>query len=83
MNIKGRKLYRSRDNRRIAGVCGGLAKVLDIDARLLRWGFILTAEVTAVIYLLLWIYLDEEPVESHQGLRSQYSEVHGTPVGEW
>jgi phage shock protein C len=63
MNIKGRKLYRSRDNRRIAGVCGGLAKVLDIDARLLRWIFILTAEATSAVYLLLWICLDEEPVE--------------------
>jgi len=64
MGPKNTQLYRSRDNRRIAGVCGGLAKVLEIDARLLRWIFILTAEVTAVIYLLLWIYLDEEPVEA-------------------
>ena len=83
MGLKNVKLYRSREDRMIARVCGGLAKYLDIDPRLLRWAFVLTAEVTAPIYILLWIYLDEEPVESHQGLRSQYSEVHGTPVGEW
>jgi len=62
MDLKS-TLYRSREDRKIAGVCGGLAKLLDIDPRLLRWAFVLTAEVTAPIYLLLWIYLDEEPVE--------------------
>jgi phage shock protein PspC (stress-responsive transcriptional regulator) len=31
--------------------------------RLLRWIFVLTAEVTAPIYILMSIYLDEEPVE--------------------
>jgi phage shock protein C len=73
MNTENKKLYRSRDNRMIAGVCGGLGKHLDIDPRLLRWAFLLTAEATASIYILLWIFLDEEPVEQHQVLRSQYS----------
>ena len=63
MNTENKKLYRSRDNRRIAGVCGGLGKYLDIDPRLLRWAFVLTAEVTAPIYIVMWICLDEEPVE--------------------
>jgi phage shock protein PspC (stress-responsive transcriptional regulator) len=47
----------------IARVCGGLARLLGIDPGLLRWAFALTAEVTAPIYILLWVYLDEEPVE--------------------
>jgi phage shock protein PspC (stress-responsive transcriptional regulator) len=63
-----KKLYRSRDDRRIAGVCGGLGKFLNIEPRLLRWAFVLTAEVTAPIYILMWIYLDEEPVEQKQDL---------------
>jgi phage shock protein C len=63
MELKN-KLYRSREDRRIAGVCGGLAKLLNINPHLLRWAFALTAEVTAPIYLLLWLYLDEEPVEA-------------------
>jgi phage shock protein C len=63
------KLYRSRDDRRIAGVCGGLAKHLNIDPHLLRWAFVLTAEVTAPLYLLLWIYLDEEPDETGEHIR--------------
>ena len=62
MSTENKKLYRSRDDRMIAGVCGGLAKHLSIDSRLLRWAFVLTSEVTAPIYILMWIYLDEEPV---------------------
>ena len=73
MNAEKKKLYRSRDNQMIAGVCGGLGKHLNINPRLLRWAFVLTAELTAPIYLLLWIGLDEEPVEQHQGLRAQHS----------
>ena len=63
MNTENRKLYRSRDDQMIAGVCGGLGKYLGIDSRLLRWIFVLTAEVTAPIYILMWIYLNEEPAE--------------------
>jgi phage shock protein C len=73
VNTETKKLYRSRDDRMIAGVCGGLGKHLNIDPRLLRWAFILTSEATAPLYLLMWLCLDEEPVEQHQGLPSQYA----------
>lgn len=73
MNTENKKLYRSRDDRHIAGICGGLAKYLNIDSRLLRWAFVLTAQVTAPLYLLMWIYLEEEPVEQHQNLHPQHS----------
>ena len=63
MELKN-KLYRSREDRKIAGVCGGLAKLWNIDVHLLRWAFVLTAEVTAPLYLLLWLTLDEEPVKT-------------------
>ena len=63
MNTENKKLYRSREDRKIAGVCGGLGKHLNVDPLLLRWAFVLTAEVTAPIYILMWICLDEEPVE--------------------
>jgi phage shock protein PspC (stress-responsive transcriptional regulator) len=63
MTSETKTLYRSREDRVIAGVCGGLGKHLNVDPRLLRWIFVLTAEVTAPVYLLLCIFLDEEPVE--------------------
>ncbi len=31
-----RKLYRSRDNKKLFGVCSGLAKYLDVDPTVLR-----------------------------------------------
>jgi phage shock protein C len=63
MTAEGKTLYRSREDRVIAGVCGGLGKHLNVDPWLLRWIFILTAEVTAPIYILMCILLDEEPVQ--------------------
>jgi phage shock protein C len=68
MNTENKKLYRSRDDRRIAGVCGGLGNYLNIEPRLLRWAFVLTSGATAPIYIMLWIYLDEEPIEQKQDL---------------
>jgi phage shock protein PspC (stress-responsive transcriptional regulator) len=47
MITESRTLYRSRDNRVIAGVYGGLGKRLSIGPRLLRGALVLTAEVTA------------------------------------
>ena len=75
MNTENKQLYRSRDNRMIAGVCAGLAKHLNIDVRLLRWIFVLTAEVTVPVYLLIWIFVNEEPAEQDQGLQSSDQEI--------
>jgi phage shock protein PspC (stress-responsive transcriptional regulator) len=56
-------LRRSRSDRWISGVCGGLAKVSKIDSwvwRLVFTAFTLTFGFGAVIYLLLWIFVPEE-----------------------
>ncbi len=36
-----KRLYKSRDNRMISGVCGGLADYFNIDATFVRLAFIL------------------------------------------
>ena len=59
-----RKLYRSRSNRQIAGVCGGLAEYFNMDATLLRVLFIVLAVLGGsgiVLYLALWIIVPREP----------------------
>jgi phage shock protein C len=59
-----RKLYRSRTNRKLAGVCGGLAQYLNADATLIRVLFVVLALLGGpglVIYLLMWILVPEEP----------------------
>jgi phage shock protein PspC (stress-responsive transcriptional regulator) len=48
-------LHKSKKNKVLFGVCGGLAYTLGIDAPLLRLGFVFGAFFTGS--LLLWIYL--------------------------
>jgi phage shock protein PspC (stress-responsive transcriptional regulator) len=60
-----RKLYRSRTNRKLAGVCGGLAQYFNTDATLIRVLFVVLALLGGpglVIYLVLWIVVPEEPL---------------------
>ena len=60
-----RRLSRSRTNRKLAGVCGGLAQYSNIDATLIRVLFVVLALLGGpglVIYLLMWILVPEEPL---------------------
>ncbi len=58
-------LRRSRSDRWIAGVCGGLAEYSGVDPVLWRVGFVgLTVAGGAgiVVYLLLWVLLPSAPL---------------------
>ena len=57
------KLYRSVDDRWIAGVCGGLGRHFNIDPILIRIAFILgiMGGMGLVIYIILAIFIEEEP----------------------
>jgi phage shock protein C len=59
-----RKLYRSKTNRKLAGVCGGLAQYLNVDATVIRVLFVLLAVLGGsglVLYLAMWIIVPDEP----------------------
>ena len=59
-----RKLYRSRTDRKLAGVCGGLAQYFNMDATLIRVLFVVLAVLGGsglVIYLAMWIIVPNEP----------------------
>jgi phage shock protein C len=59
-----RKLYRSRTNRKLAGICGGLAQYFNLDATLIRVLFVVLAVLGGsglVIYLVMWIIVPNEP----------------------
>jgi phage shock protein C len=63
----GRILERPRDNRRIAGVCAGLAHYLEIDVTLVRllWAIIgvMTGIFPGIIaYFVAWIVMPEAPL---------------------
>ncbi|MGH3366656.1 MAG: PspC domain-containing protein [Nocardioidaceae bacterium] len=58
-----KRLVRSRDNRMIAGVCGGIAEYFDIDTTLVRIlvvvGSVLGFGSLILAYLIGWILIPE------------------------
>ena len=58
-----KKWYRSRNDKMIGGVAGGIAEYFDIDAVIVRIIFVFALFFGAGIlaYILLWIIIPEEP----------------------
>jgi phage shock protein C len=62
--MEPKRLYRSRTERVLAGVCGGLAEYFNVDPLLIRVLFVILALVGGggfLIYLILWIVTQEDP----------------------
>lgn len=63
--MDSRKLYRSREDRMIAGVCGGLGKYAGIDPTVVRLIFALLVVLGVgsglLIYLILMLIVPLEP----------------------
>ena len=59
-----KKLYRSKSDVMIAGVCSGLAKYLEVDPTAIRLAFVLLLFLALGgfwIYVILWIIMPIEP----------------------
>lgn len=54
---QAQRLHRSRENRLLFGVAGGLAEYFDVDPVLIRMGWVLLAVATVGIALLFYIVL--------------------------
>lgn len=55
-----KRLYLSSTDKKLAGVCGGIAEYLDIDPTIVRLLTVLLALITAVVpfcmaYVIAWI----------------------------
>jgi phage shock protein PspC (stress-responsive transcriptional regulator) len=63
MTSEYKKLYRSVDDRMIAGVCAGIADYFDIDPTLVRLlfalGFFVTGSALFWIYVIMMIIVPE------------------------
>ena len=60
-NVK--RLYRSKDNRMVAGICAGLAEYVDIDPTIVRLLFVLglfAGGATFWAYLVMMLIVPEE-----------------------
>ena len=55
------ELHKSASNKVIAGVCGGLAASLNLNATGLRWAVVLVSllltGIPVIVYLVLWAIL--------------------------
>ena len=63
-----KKFYRSKKDRVIAGVCGGMAEYFDIDpiiVRLIALSLVLSASGGIIAYIIAWIALPKEPEDQY------------------
>ena len=63
-SIMKKKLYRSKKDKMIAGVCGGIAEYFDVDStlvRLLTVIFVLLGGAGVVVYIIAWIIIPQTP----------------------
>ena len=58
--MNGKKLYRSRTNRWIAGVCGGIGEYLNIDPTIIRILAIIIPGFGWLAYLICAIIIPSE-----------------------
>lgn len=61
-----KKLYRSRENKMLAGVCGGIAEYIGWDATFVRVIYVLLSVCSVafpgiLVYILLAIIIPERP----------------------
>lgn len=65
--LRGLDIYRSRADRKIAGICGGLANYFNIDSSIVRLGWVLLTVLSkglgVLIYIALIFVLPEESGE--------------------
>jgi len=63
-----KKLYISKTEKKIFGVCGGIGQTYDIDPTLVRLVVVFLCFATAILpvvltYLVAWIIVPEKPPE--------------------
>jgi len=64
MSAEPNRLYRSRNDRMLAGVAAGIAKYFNTDPTLIRLLFVLFALAGGpglLVYIIMWIVMPVEP----------------------
>jgi phage shock protein C len=61
-----KRLYLSQKDKKIAGICGGVAEYLDVDSTVVRLVSVILAVVTGFFplligYLIAWLIIPKEP----------------------
>jgi phage shock protein C len=74
---------RSRSDKMIGGVCGGLARYFNVDTTIVRLLFVLAVFLggaSPLIYLVLWLVMPEEQASY---AAPQALPDHPRPVEQW
>ncbi|GAB4199557.1 MAG: PspC domain-containing protein [Roseiflexaceae bacterium] len=84
------QFLRSRNDRIIAGVCGGIARYLNIDPTIVRLVFVLAVFLggaSPLIYLILWLVMPEERTHTASTTNTVAPSLpaadHPRPAEEW
>jgi len=62
-----KRLYLSKTDRKLAGICGGLGEMLEFDSTVIRLVFVFVAIFTGLFpmlfaYIIGWIIIPEKPL---------------------
>lgn len=74
-----KRLYRSRKNSMIAGVCGGLGEYLNVDPTILRLVAVLLIfadGIGLIAYIIAWIIVPRNPELETEVIASERSELN-------
>ena len=90
-NLSGKTLRRSRDQRMLSGVSGGIAEYLNIDATLVRLGIValtlITGGTALIGYVIAWVVMPEADGKAvwqsaHQAAQNHHHQPQTTPEGD-
>jgi len=81
------QFVRTKNDKMIAGVCGGLARYFNIDPAIVRLLFVLAVVLggaSPLIYAVLWIVMPEEQALSAAPVSTPVAlPDHPRPVEQW
>ena len=79
--MEKKKLYRSVTDRKIAGVCGGIAEYLNVDVTIVRLAAVLLALTVSggVWAYIICVFVIPEPPMADRSSETPYTKTEGTP----
>jgi len=78
--MEPKRLYRSRDEKMLGGVCGGLAEYLNLDPSIVRLIFVVMFFAGCsgfLVYLIMWIITPLEPETANKTVNVSAKEYAG------
>lgn len=65
MTTLNKRLYRSKSDSMLGGICGGIADYFQLDPTMVRIGYVLLSILSAafpgiLVYIILWLVIPSE-----------------------